>query len=281
MGDRRQCSVSSSGAVTSAGVDCAVRRPLTGSPASRSGRPAPRPSRHGRQPAGSARAVGQVFGVRCHGGLRAALAVQEVGHQRGFKLNVRRGAGASTGGILCSASGSAAGAGRGRSCRGQCSPLRFYPSGGRRRGLSGPSSPATPGASRGNRPTRPTLNEGRSSSPGDTFRRSRIVSIFACSAQRRPELKPRRHVACTTASTIGGPAQRRPELKPRRHLPAVSGEGSAQRRPELKIASRLCSPLNEGRSSSPGDTRQPCAHLSWQALRSTKAGAQAPATPSR
>ena len=47
-----------------------------------------------------------------------------------LKLNVRRGAGASTGGILCSASGSAAdGRGRcarGRSCRGQCSPLRLY-----------------------------------------------------------------------------------------------------------------------------------------------------------
>ena len=163
------------------------------------------------------------------------------------------------------------------------------------------------------RSRRPTLNEGRSPSPGDT--KTVICGTRAPPhAQRRPEPKPRRHrsalparrSACPSLNEGRSPspgdtrsdrcrarrtrtcAQRRPEPKPRRH--------SAVQRAGAWLVT-----LNEGRSPSPGDTRgirhwfcvsfaqrrpepKPRRHARQEVigllltLRSTKAGAQAPAT---
>ena len=64
------------------------------------------------------------------------------------------------------------------------------------------------------------------------------------------------------------PAQRRPGPRPRRHSRALS------------LPSRSSS-LNEGRGRDPGDTGLPLAHdTASMRLRSTKAGAETPATPS-
>ena len=111
---------------------------------------------------------------------------------------------------------------------------------------------------------------GRSSSPGDTHGVVPREIAHRHDAQRRPELKPRRHplhvelclpfggrstkagaqapatASCKSSSRLrcDVDAQRRPELKPRRHASSARVDGDP---------SEPC-PLNEGRSSSPGDT---------------------------
>ena len=167
---------------------------------------------------------------------------------------------------------------------------------------------------------RPAPRSERAEFPGDT-RRQPWEPPDATDAQRRPELKPRRHMRRWWRDRWPYlTAQRRPELKPRRHLierlrhearsqirstkagaqaPATHDSGIAapddtskvaQRRPELKPrrhprpAPRRtafdCSwALNEGRSSSPGDTHdRRILVFNYDLTRSTKAGAQAPAT---
>ena len=114
-------------------------------------------------------------------------------------------------------------------------------------------------------PVRP--NEGRSASSGDTAARQvhhRPIPMLAQqkpeydsgdtrspihrrrrrapALKRRPEHKPRRHMTVLAQPRHTNVAQRRPEHKPRRHT-IVRG-----------AARGLCRPLNEGRSTNPGDT---------------------------
>ena len=86
-------------------------------------------------------------------------------------------------------------------------------------------------------------------------------------AQRRPGREPRRHPRCVNLIREMGDAQRRPGREPRRHSPG---------RPRAGRASGAS--LNEGRGANPGDTRS-ALPLRPAAPRSTKAGAQTPATP--
>ena len=156
---------------------------------------------------------------------------------------------------------------------------------------AGAQAPATPNRPAALARSRATLNEGRSSSPGDTRlvlpHRRRVPIRSTKAGAQAPATRPRMFGASS-----GTPyAQRRPELKPRRHMPSGRpmkvGPNFAQRRPELKprrhTAGRCSTPgprwsLNEGRSPSPGDTRRKDDDAVLRALRSTKAGAQAPAT---
>ena len=121
----------------------------------------------------------------------------------------------------------------------------------RRSTKAGASAPATPARMRSCDPRlcASALNEGRGISPGDTHRppiRTRSVSV--AHAQRRPGHQPRRHA----------------------------------QRPARRYARVSCSTLNEGRGISPGDTyRAFTAGDIVRCLRSTKAGASAPATPQR
>ena len=137
------------------------------------------------------------------------------------------------------------------------------------------------------------------------------------SAQRRPELPPRRHplppvvrsTACALRSTKAGAstpatpdhtgegnspgeiaAQRRPGLPPRRHFRiglTADQMFDAQRRPGLPPRRHPRSrdptlwragPLNEGRGFHPGDTRIVSSLSGCFGARSTKAGASTPAT---
>ena len=110
-------------------------------------------------------------------------------------------------------------------------------------------------------------------------------------AQRRPGHQPRRHSSTTSTSvTASDCAQRRPGHQPRRHTladrPVPSTIMTAQRRPGHQprrhpagmIQWWCIEPLNEGRGISPGDTRGWVPKSPISRVRSTKAGASAPAT---
>ena len=105
---------------------------------------------------------------------------------------------------------------------------------------AGAYAPATPASAPAAAPPRPALNKGRSLCSGDTtFGVPPMPSRMA--AQQRPELMLRRHSAGCQSSVSRANAQQRPELMLRRHAPLVDGLLNAE-------------------------------------LRSTKAGAYAPAT---
>ena len=157
------------------------------------------------------------------------------------------------------------------------------------------------------------LNEGRSRNPGDTSGAAG-ASFTSRAAQRRPESEPRRHPNHRSRRHRSSDAQRRPESEPRRH-PEPDEEPEpdedAQRRPEseprrhsatatrpMRVVGRstkagvgtpatrrraggVCrrgTPLNEGRSRNPGDTRRWMLTALSAGTRSTKAGVGTPAT---
>ena len=119
--------------------------------------------------------------------------------------------------------------------------------------------PADPGPS--------SLNEGRGRDPGDTSR--------ACRPAWRHSGRSTKAGAETPATLDAGEiqflgsttAQRRPGPRPRRHSspPTISPPAS---------------PLNEGRGRDPGDTQVDRVEARKLGRRSTKAGAETPATPS-
>ena len=110
---------------------------------------------------------------------------------------------------------------------------------------------------RGRPQVRVTLNEGRGRSPSNTGRPSRSVSPVKC-AQRRPGPKPQQH------SPVCGQAQRRPGQAPATRQSGTSGFAYAQRRPGPKPQQHAGLLVLVG----PMDGQ----------ARSTKAGAEAPAT---
>ena len=166
---------------------------------------------------------------------------------------------------------------------------RMGASDGSRSTKAGAETPATQFAARWpERPVRP-LNEGRGRDPGDTLEllraeleldllrstkagaetpatlpRPDVVEGGRC-AQRRPGPRPRRHPTGHDRLVRGILAQRRPGPRPRRHPDHVTPETIVQ------------ATLNEGRGRDPGDTR-PTYSVQDQP-RSTKAGAETPATP--
>ena len=177
---------------------------------------------------------------------------------------------------------------------------------------AGAQTPATPAS----RLRADSLNKGRSANPGDTA--SPAGDTLACGiAQQRPERKPRRHSVSALPLAMTLAAQQRPERKPRRHLPrsripahprrtlnkgrsANPGDtrtvlsifltpfSSAQQRPERKprrhaqsVHSMAALAVAQQRPE-----RKPRRHLRMhtervqtEMIRSTKAGAQTPATP--
>ena len=154
--------------------------------------------------------------------------------------------------------------GRGRS-PGDTRPTRsIRASGSRRSTKAGAEAPATRGRSGRSTATPTTLNEGRGRSPGDTSA-DHPDTIPSEYAQRRPGPKPRRHMFRSPIPVGSLPAQRRPGPKPRRHGPVsttVLADTLAQRRP------------------GPKPRRHPAVHQGGPrgVRRSTKAGAEAPAT---
>ena len=135
---------------------------------------------------------------------------------------------------------------------------------------AGAQTPATPASwCRSSRPPRPTLNKGRSTNSGDTRRRWR--------GYPRPTIALNKGRSTNSGDTRGSApsktrltyiAQQRPEHKLRRHvrvaLPGTYEITVAQQRPEHKLR-----------------RHDPAARLAMQFVhqRSTKAGAQTPATP--
>ena len=95
------------------------------------------------------------------------------------------------------------------------------------------------------------------------------MTVCACFAQRRPERQPRRH-----DQAVG-----RDRRDHRLRSTKAGASAPATQRPAVASARAGKPSLNEGRSVSPGDTRD-APHGPRQLLeRSTKAGASAPATP--
>ena len=139
-----------------------------------------------------------------------------------------------------------------------------------------------------------SLNEGRGVCPGDTAPRAAIPGDLlrrstkaGASAPATPSARLTVEPSFSRRSTKAGAsapatrtsgivcsvailiAQRRPGRLPRRHLDP---------NPNRK---HPCATLNEGRGVCPGDTRQDSDVVRQFQLRSTKAGASAPATPLR
>ena len=129
---------------------------------------------------------------------------------------------------------------------------------------SGDTCPCPRSARRGPRP----LNKGRSTNSGDTRRPPVLSRKGIGNAQQRPEHKLRRHN--DAAATLGRlvHAQQRPEHKLRRHLRGVAYSYvklRAQQRPEHKLRRHATI----------------ISRCSRRFSRSTKAGAQTPATLDR
>ena len=118
-----------------------------------------------------------------------------------------------------------------------------------------------------------SLNEGRGVCPGDTLCSpdggATVEPSFSRRSTKAGASAPATRtsgIVCSVAILI---AQRRPGRLPRRHLDP---------NPNRK---HPCATLNEGRGVCPGDTRQDSDVVRQFQLRSTKAGASAPATPLR
>ena len=114
---------------------------------------------------------------------------------------------------------------------------------------------------------RHTLNEGRGSNPGDTLNPTNSTANVFETAQRRPGVEPRRHIA--PDPTCGSVLPR--STKAGGRTPATLSRCSVPGMPRLPT-------LNEGRGSNPGDTRRVCHDPGRGLARSTKAGGRTPAT---
>ena len=134
----------------------------------------------------------------------------------------------------------------------------------------------------------PPLNKGRGLRPGDTSRPHGRVKLFQ-PAQQRPGPPPRRHKALSVALSLMSPAQQRPGPPPRRHwrgstcpfdsTPAQQRPGPPPRRhglPRVQFGKAGVRSTKAG-ASAPA-TRGKLDSLQVLHLRSTKAGASAPAT---
>ena len=111
-----------------------------------------------------------------------------------------------------------------------------------------------------------SLNEGRGRDPGDTRKFERLPTSIR-SAQRRPGPRPRRHPGVPPAEWATPPlAQRRPGPRPRRHMEPAPGRPSRPPRSTKVGAETPATPVVVA--------PQPRRHI-----RSTKAGAETPATP--
>ena len=158
---------------------------------------------------------------------------------------------------------------------------------------AGAETPATRSRARRTPSSRSSLNEGRGRDPGDTPRRH--SGMRRCDALNEGRGRDPGDTGRTRSSSESlHSAQRRPGPRPRRHkleqepqlLLAPSLNEGRGRDPGDTAARRAGSwhaiALNEGRGRDPGDT--PCgtaAHALRWARRSTKAGAETPATPPR
>ena len=127
---------------------------------------------------------------------------------------------------------------------------------------------ANPGDTRPPPPRRPaptTLNEGRGANPGDTPP-IRTMVMQPSGAQRRPGREPRRHPLALTAHSP---------------CPVALNEGRGANPGDTLVHAMVAGgrqPLNEGRGANPGDTSRRLTRAR-RLVRSTKAGARTPATP--
>ena len=118
---------------------------------------------------------------------------------------------------------------------------------------------------RRSRPPRSPLNEGRGRDPGDTSNARAYIEGRLEDAQRRPGPRPRRHPFHALPAPTSSIAQRRPGPRPRRHeatRTSASATVAAQRRPGPR-------PRRHAGAVVPDRPH---------GLRSTKAGAETPAT---
>ncbi len=133
---------------------------------------------------------------------------------------------------------------------------------------AGAETPATPRGCSATTILGCPLNEGRSRDPGDTSIELGDMA-YKVSAQRRPEPRPRRHMTGDVSTWPCRTAQRRPEPRPRRHSSTHAmqsgAEMHAQRRPEPRPRRHMGEHL----------------FLDRHPQRSTKAGAETPATLAR
>ena len=112
-----------------------------------------------------------------------------------------------------------------------------------------------------------SFNEGRGRSPGNTGRRSSRPSPARSTFNEGRGRSPGNTRRMPRAALADSHVQRRPGPKPRQHAPP-------------RVRGPPVSPtFNEGRGRSPGNTRPELDHLEVALARSTKAGAEAPATP--